>query len=148
MFFQCFNQTGFGETRRRLGKMLFAKKLVERNGFTFSQWRQLAAFLFLAVVRIFLIHGDKAGKHQRLSAGAEQRVVAAETDVEADSVEAGRRHLTCQRAFPDHFIQPGLIYGEVATNAVRRTCNGGGANRFVSLLSIFGFTFVGRNRFW
>ncbi len=122
--------------------MLLAEQAVDRDVLTLLQRRQPLFTLLNDVVHVFLVDGDEAGEHQCLPAGAKQRVRVSHAQVHRRGVKAGGRHLTRQRALPDHLVEPRLVRSQVRAYLIRRPRDGGRPDTFVRLLSILGFAAV------
>ncbi len=144
VLFQGLHQTGLGIARRRLGEMLFAEDVVERDALAFDQRRQLgiglvvlAVFLVLA----FFVHQQEA-RIDHGGAGGAETVLRAGGEFDTDRVERGRNHLTGHRAFPDQFVQAAFVVAQVFADAGRRASGKGRPDGLMRFLGVLRFRFV------
>ena len=109
MFFERFDERGFGVTRRRFGEMLSTTQAHEINDVTFLHDRQDPIVIIVGcIVLTFEIDGDEARLDQRRAIGAKQISIGAffaSEQIDSDRIEDRMGHLTGNRAFPDKCVE-------------------------------------------
>ena len=144
VFLQCLDEAGFGIARRRLGEVLFAVELVDRQFVADLQHRQ-AGFVVITgsgvvAVLVFLVDGNEAGEGQHLAAGPEHAV--ADGDVDGGGIELRRCHLAGQRALPDHGVELELLGRQEGLDRFRGAEDRGRPDGFVRFLGVLRLVLV------
>ncbi len=157
-FFHRFNQSGLGESGRRLGKVLRRLQLLAVQRAARGQLRQrLAILLSVSLVAAFQVEGAEAGELEHRAGGPEVKdparpgrrfgfgcgrgrgiARASGIDINRGGIGARVGHLAGQHPRPDYVIKPVLVGGQVGLKRRRIPFYRGRPDGFVGLLRRFG----------
>ena len=121
----------------RRGKMLLRYDPDRRERIVRRKGRQLCLPILGLVVDPLQIDLRKPGKLHRISGRSEGVAVIAD-DIHRDRVEDLFGHLGGNRPFPDKFVKPQLILGQVFLDRLRGSRERRGTDRLVGLLGALG----------
>ncbi len=132
--FHALDQGGFGEARRRFGKMLGDGEILALQRFALAHGGEAARVLVVAVVvAAFLIEREEAVEFDHLAGGAQFQHTGAGLgrDIDGGAFQLGQFHLARDGADPDQFIEsgPGRYRGAGASRTAGATGRWGGSLR-------------------
>ena len=126
-----------------LGELFAQRGFGKRGFFTLGDLGQAAIIIVIArhIIAALFIDPQKAVEHHHLTGGAQFDLFVIAGDIDRRAFKPRRRHLTGQRAFPDHIVKLALI-GIGGFDLAGIAGHLGGADTLMRLLGVLGLVLV------